>query len=369
VTARPLDGLLVADFSRVLAGPLCTQMLADAGARVIKVEEPGRGDETRRWGPPFVEGVSAYFLSINRGKESLALDLKSGEGKAIARKLIDRADVIVENFLVPPMDLSNEKAVVCSIRGYDSDTPDASAPGYDLLAQAASGLMSITGEVDGEPMKTGVALADVNAAHHAFGAINAALVARERTGRGSRIEVSLFSTAVASLVNVAQGVLLTGEEAARYGNGHPSIVPYHVYQAEDRSFVLGSASDRHFVHLCESVIERPELATDERFATNAARVRHRGTLVPLLADIFRTKPAEHWLAKLRKANIPCSLVQGVREALQQSPLVTTIEHPVIGAYEAVRYPVLFDGRRMPAGSAPPELGQHTEAILRELSGD
>jgi len=370
VKRGPLDGILVADFSRVLAGPLCTQMLADAGARVIKVEEPGRGDETRRWGPPFAGGISAYFLSINRGKESITLNLKSDEGRSIAQTLIGRADVVVENFLKAPIDFAtNERAVVCSIRGFDSDTPEAMTPGYDLLAQAGSGLMSITGEIDGEPSKAGVALADVLTAHHAFGAINAALVARERTGRGSRLEVSLFSSTLASLVNVAQNVLVTGKEATRYGNEHPSIVPYQLFHAKDRAFAIGAGTDKHFEQICTMVIERPELARDERFATNAARVKHRGTLVPLLDEIFRTKPARYWLARLRKANVPCSLVQGVLEALRSpagEKLIATLEHPVIGAYEAVGYPVRFDGQRMPANSAPPELGQHTNGVLREL---
>ncbi len=367
---RPLEGILVADFSRVLAGPLCTQMLADAGARVIKIEEPGRGDETRRWGPPFVEGISTYFLSINRGKESVTLNLKSEEGRAIAAALIQRADVVVENFLKPPLDFfPNERAVVCSIRGFDSDTPERATPGYDLLAQAGSGLMSITGAANGEPTKVGVALADVLTAHHAFGAINAALVARARHGNGARLEVSLYGSTLASLVNVAQAALITKREAARYGNEHPSIVPYQLFHAKDRPFAIGAGTDKHFEEICEAVIERPELARDPRFATNTARVKHRGTLVPLLDDIFRERAAKHWLAKLRKANVPCSLVQGVEEALRSPAgrlLLARVKHPVIGTYDVVRYPVFFDGKRAPAGSAPPELGQHTEAVLREL---
>jgi succinate--hydroxymethylglutarate CoA-transferase len=301
----------------------------------------------------------------------VTLDLKSDEGREIARQLIARADVVVENFLRAPIDFgTNERAVVCSIRGFDSDTPEAMTPGYDLLAQAGSGLMAVTGEADGEPVKVGVALADVLTAHHAFGAINAALVARERTGRGTRIEVSLFSSTLASLVNVAQSALLTGEEARRYGNEHPSIVPYQLFHAQDRAFAIGAGTDKHFEQICNEVIERPELARDPRFATNQARVEHRGTLVPLLDDIFRNQPARYWLARLRKANVPCSLVQGVLEALRSpagNPLVAKLEHAVIGAYEAVRYPVKFDGERMPAGAAPPELGQHTEQVLAELA--
>ncbi|HET7433816.1 MAG TPA: CoA transferase [Thermoanaerobaculia bacterium] len=372
----PLDGLLVADFSRVLAGPLCTQLLGDAGARVIKVEEPERGDETRRWGPPFLHGISTYFLSINRNKESLALDLRSEEGRRLAELLIDRADVVVDNFLpaqraelLGDVAARNPRAVHCSIAGYDADTPEEATPGYDLLAQAGAGLMAITGDAAGEPMKIGVALSDVLTAHHAYGAICAALVARERTGHGARIEVSLFSSTLASLVNVAQGALATNREATRWGNAHPSIVPYQLFHARDRAFALGGGTDRHFRALCERVIERPELANDARFATNSARVEHRETLVALLDAIFRTHDAAHWMERLRAVAIPCSLVQGVLEALRSDAgkeLVATIEHPTIGAYEAVRNPVRFDGERLPIRSAPRELGADTERLIAEL---
>jgi crotonobetainyl-CoA:carnitine CoA-transferase CaiB-like acyl-CoA transferase len=372
-TALPLHGITVADFSRVLAGPLCTQMLADAGARVVKIEEPERGDETRRWGPPFVNGVSAYFLSVNRNKESIALDLKSARGRTIARKLIERSDVVVDNFL-PAQRKANgltrlgSKVVHCSISGFDPDTPDAATPGYDLLAQAGSGLMAITGEPNGDPMKVGVALADVLTAHYAASAILAALFARQRTGRGARIEISLFSAAVTSLVNVAQNALVTGEEAKRYGNAHPSIVPYQVFHGSDRPFAIGAGTDRHFAALCE-VMGRRDLAEDVRFATNDARVRNRATLVPLLEAIFRRRRAAHWVTRCRRAGIPVALVQGVREALQTAaaaPLLVDIDHPLAGTYSALRNPLLFSGKRFPVRSAPPELGQHTAAILREL---
>ncbi len=295
----PLSGIVVADFSRVLAGPFCTQLLADEGARVIKVEEPAHGDETRRWGPPFLGEVSTYFLSINRGKESLALDLRSEEGARIApsahrpggcgdRQLSARATRGSRLTAIP------ERVIHCSIGGFDADTAEANTPGYDLLAQAGAGLMSITGDAEGEPMKAGVALADVLTGHYAHGAICAALVARERTGRGARLEVSLFSATLASLVNVTQGALATGVEARRYGNAHPSIVPYQLFHAADRTFAIGGGTDRHFRLLCERVIERPEFLADARFATNGARVTHRDVLVPLLDAIFRTQNAEHW---------------------------------------------------------------------------
>ena len=360
---RPLDDILVADFSRVLAGPLCTQLLADAGARVIKIEEPGRGDETRRWGPPFVRGVSAYFLSINRGKESLTLNLKTGDGREIARRLIERADVVVDNFLALELPV-NPRAVHCRISGFDDGTP-----GYDLLAQAESGLMAITGEPEGEPMKTGVALSDVLTAHYAFGAICAALHGRARSGEGASIDVSLFGATVASLVNVAQNALVTGKEAARWGNAHPSIVPYQLFHASDRPFVVGCGTDRHYALLCTRVIRWPELADDRRFATNAQRVKHRSKLISILEKILTKKRAKNWVDSCRRAGVPASLVRGVREALRTPAgraLVDSVEHPIVGRYEAVRYPVKTRGVRPPAGSAPPELGADTDSILREL---
>jgi crotonobetainyl-CoA:carnitine CoA-transferase CaiB-like acyl-CoA transferase len=370
---RPLDGIVVADFTRVLAGPLCTQMLADFGARVIKIEEPSGGDETRRWGPPFVDGVSTYFLSVNRGKESLALDLR--EAKAVVARLLDRADVAVDNFLprqraalLGSVRRGRPRLVHCSIAGYDSDTALAETPGYDLLAQAESGLMSITGERDGEPMKAGVALADVLTAHHAFGGICAALAARERSGKGTSIEVSLFSSTIVSLINVAQAALATGREASRYGNEHASIVPYQVFHASDRPFAVGAGTDRHYRALCE-VIGRPDLASDSRFATNRDRVRYRAILIPLLESIFLTRSAADWVKRCRKASVPAALVRGVRETLDTAEarqLVAKMRHPRIGTYEALGAAVRFDARRAHSRSAPPELGQHTDAILREL---
>lgn len=369
----PLRGILVADFSRVLAGPFCTQLLADQGARVIKVEEPRRGDETRHWGPPFLGEVSTYFLSVNRNKESLAIDLRTDEGAELARLLVARADVIVENFLPAQRaallpEIGADK-IHCSITGYDADTDEAGTPGYDLLAQAGAGLMSITGDPAGDPMKTGVALTDILTAQYAHGAICAALYAREKTGRGVRIEVSLFAATLASLVHVAQGALSTGSEAQRYGNSHPSIVPYGVFHARDRIFAMGGATDRHFVLLCERVIERPELARDERFATNAKRVMNRETLLAILDGVFRTRDASEWVARCRAVSIPVSLVEGVLEALRSEtaqPLLTRVEHPAIGSYETVKNPVRFDGERLPVRTPPPMLGEQNDALIREI---
>ncbi|HJT18078.1 MAG TPA: CoA transferase [Thermoanaerobaculia bacterium] len=366
-----LEGIVVADFSRVLAGPLCTEMLADAGARVIKVEDPARGDETRRWGPPFVNNISTYFLSINRGKESIAVDLKSSAGREIARRLIDRADVVVENFLptqklLPP--IPKEK-IHCAIRGFDSDTPDRDTPGYDLLAQAGSGLMSITGEADGDPLKSGVAVSDILTAHYAFGAIVSALFHRERSGEGASIEISLFSATVASLINVAQSVLITRKEAQRYGNAHPSIVPYQVFHASDRPFAIGAGTDRHFELLCTRVLKRDDLARDRRFVTNASRVKHRAVLIRALEREFRKARASQWVAKCKRASIPASLVRGVREALRSPEgraLVASVEHPIVGNYEAVMNPIRIDGKRRAPGTPPPSPGEHTDKIVRWL---
>jgi HAD superfamily hydrolase (TIGR01509 family) len=366
----PLDGILVADFSRVLAGPLCTQLLGDEGARVVKVEEPRRGDETRRWGPPFEGDTATYFLSINRNKESLAVDLRTEEGSALAKLLIARSDVVVDNFLpsqraalgLEDVLTLNPRAVHCSIAGYDGDTAEANTPGYDLLAQAGAGLMAITGDPAGEPTKTGVALSDVLTAHYAHGAICAALYARGRTGRGARIEVSLFSATLASMINVAQGALMTGEEARRYGNAHPSIVPYQVFHASDRPFAIGGGTDRHFRLLCERVIARPELARDERFVTNAGRVTNRDVLIPLLEGIFRVRPAAEWVARCREVSIPASLVQGVLEALRSEAA-----QPLIDERRLLRNPVRFDGERFPIRTAPPLLGEQTDALVNELT--
>ena len=261
---------------------------------------------------------------------------------------------------------TNPHVVHCTIAGFDSDTDDANVPGYDLLAQAGSGLMSITGSAIGDPMKIGVALADVLTAHYAFGAICAAL----RAGEGASIEVSLFSATVASLVNVAQNVLITGREAPRYGNAHPSIVPYQLFHGSDRPFAIGVGTDRHFAQLCERVLRMPELAHDERFATNAERVKHRELLVAILEDAFRARTASQWVSRCRRASVPASLVRGVREALRAPAargLIASVAHKEIGAYDAVRNPVRINGERLEIGSPPPLLGQHTDAVVRELT--
>lgn len=376
---KHLDGILVADFSRILAGPLCTMLLSDAGARVVKIEEP-RGDETRRWGPPFVGDESAYFLSINRNKESIALNMKHPAAIEIARKIVAKADVVIENF--KPEDRAkfgvdaktvhavNPGAVICSIVGFDSDGPDAAQPGYDLLAQAAGGLMSITGEKAGDPMKVGVALSDVLTAHFAYGAIVTALLARERGAPGQAVEVSLVAATLASLANVAQAHLLTGERPKRYGNEHPSIVPYQQFHGADRPFVVAAASDRQFEILCAGVIMRPDLLDDPRYRTNSHRVDNRDSLIEELERVFATKPAKHWEEAARRAGIPAAIVENVDEALARNPQMRiAMEHPTVGRFESVRNPVIWNGTRLDPVSPPPVVGQQSESVLRELGYD
>jgi crotonobetainyl-CoA:carnitine CoA-transferase CaiB-like acyl-CoA transferase len=354
-------------------------LLSDAGARVVKIEEP-RGDETRRWGPPFVGDESAYFLSINRNKESIALNLKHPGALEIAKKIVAKADVVIENFKpedrakfgvdAASVHASNPRAVVCSIVGFDSDGPDAALPGYDLLAQAAGGLMSITGEKDGDPMKVGVALSDVLTAHYAYGAIVTALLARERGAPGQTIEVSLVAATLGSLANVAQAHLLTGERPKRYGNEHPSIVPYQQFHGADRPFVVAAASDRQFELLCAGVIVKPELLDDPRYRTNSHRVDNRDSLIEELERVFATKPANHWVEAARRAGIPAAIVENVDEALARNPQMRiTMEHPTIGRLESVRNPVIWNGTRLDPVSPPPVVGQQSESVLRELGYD
>jgi len=373
----PLKGIVVADFSRILAGPLCTMMLADEGARVIKVEEAGRGDETRRWGPPFIGHESSYYLSVNRSKESITLNLKTEEGREVARRLIAIADVVVENFrhrqkrefgltaeLVAAI---NPRAVLCSINGFDSDSAESDLPGYDLLAQAGGGLMSITGPAEGDPMKAGVALSDVLTAHYAHGAICASLIGRERTGVAAPVEVSLFGSTVASLINVAQNYLATGKNPKRYGNEHPSIVPYQPFHARDRMFVLAVASDRHFELLCRKILSRPDLAEDERYASNASRVSNRKPLLEELQTILATRPAQEWVDLCSAEGIPAAKVQQLDEVFSNADwLVEPVEHPTLGPLRMMRAPWKIGGLRSSAATAPPALGEHTATLLREL---
>ncbi len=375
----PLDGLRVVDLSRVLAGPYATMTLADLGAEVIKVEHPVGGDETRSWGPPYLGGESAYFLSVNRSKRSVALDLKDPEGLELALELCSRADVVIENFrpgAAARLGVDYEAVrrrrpdvVYCTITGFGRREL-SDRPGYDFVLQAESGLMSITGDPDGEPTKVGVALVDVLAGLNACTAILAALRRRDGTGEGERIEVSLLDSAFAGLVNVSQGALATGAEPERYGNAHPSIVPYQPFRAADGLVAVAAANDGLFSRLCK-VIERPELAGDARYATNDARVRNREALVAELETIFAERATEEWVRLLLTAGVPAGKIRGVGEALRAAAeagaaATTSVSHPTAGTVELVRPPFSLARTELPPLEAPPLLGQHTAEVLAEL---
>ena len=374
----PLSAIRVADFSRVLAGPLATMVLGDLGADVVKVERPGTGDDTRAWGPPFVGDDAAYFLSLNRNKRSVVLDLATDEGRAAARRLALSSDVVVENFRPGLMrsfglgyaDLAGERPdlVYCSLTAFGEEEGSASRPGYDIIVQALSGLMSFTGHPGGEPTKVGVALLDVICGLYAASGIQAALVGRARTGRGARITVSLFDASVAALVNQAANHLLGGTVPEPMGNQHPNIVPYQLFESADRPFILAAGNDRLFARTCE-VLGRPELAGDERFATNEARVRNRRELIPMLQDAFHERPSDRWIAALEAAAVPCAPVRRVDEVFaspEGAALVQQVEDPERGVLRLVAAPIRVDGLVTPARRPPPRLGEHTDEVLAEL---
>jgi crotonobetainyl-CoA:carnitine CoA-transferase CaiB-like acyl-CoA transferase len=379
----PLAGLRVLDLSRVLAGPLCTMILGDLGADVVKVERPGTGDDTRTWGPPWSEGPdgreSAYYLCVNRNKRSVAADLKTEEGRALVRRLARDADVLVENFAPGTMeraglgwdDLSagNPRLVWCTITGYGADGPEAGRPGYDFSVQARAGWMAITGEPGGAPTKVGVAVVDVLTGQNAALAILAALRERDAGGQGQRVEVSLFDSALAGLVNVTQAALVTGREPVRWGNAHATIVPYQTFDAADRAIVVAVGNDAQWRRLCEA-LGADALLADARFATNPGRIEHRAEVSAALAEIIRGGTAAEWLGVLEAAGVPCAPVQTVGEALRD-PVLTErggtwpITGATYGTVETVPSPLRFE--RTPAGvSRPaPALGEHTAEVERE----
>lgn len=361
------------DLSRVLAGPYCTMVLADLGAEVIKVERPGSGDETRSWGPPFAGGEAAYYLSVNRGKRSCAIDLSQDTGRALALELCTGADAVIENFKVGGAERlglgyeqvreRNPAVVYCSITGFGSHREPR--PGYDFVAQAESGLMSITGPPEGPPYKAGVALVDVLAGLHAAVAIVAAL----KGGGGARIEVPLLDAALAGLVNVAQNALVTGRAPERHGNAHPNIVPYQDFETASGRIAIAAANDGLFGAMCR-VLELGELAGDERFATNPGRVQNRAQLIPLLEDRLRLRPADEWVEALDAAGVPVGKVRSVPDALAAAaeagyPATLGVEHPTAGALELVASPIWGPTDRS-AATPPPLLGEHTQAVLGEL---
>jgi crotonobetainyl-CoA:carnitine CoA-transferase CaiB-like acyl-CoA transferase len=378
-----LAGTRVIDLTRILAGPLCTMMLGDMGAEVIKIEPPGAGDDTRLWGPPFVGGEAAYFLGVNRNKRSLTLNLAAPEGQSLLAQLAGQADVLIDNFKIGTLEKWGfgdawfaqhaPRVVRCSITGYGSSGPKSALPGYDFILQAESGLMSICGAPDGGPTKYGVAIVDVCTGMLACNAILAALNARHRTGAGQKVEVSLYETSLTMLVNVAANYLAAGRDGGRYGNGHPSIVPYTTYQAADGMMAIGIGNDVQFGK-CAAVLGHPEWAHDNRFATNRARVEHRALVDGLFNEALAQDVAEAWLGKLKAAGIPCGRINSVKQALddpqtQARQMVETVAHPTVGALRMLGIPFKFSGTPAAVRLAPPLLGQHTEEILQELGLD
>lgn len=376
---QPLHGIRVLDLSRVLAGPYCTMVLGDLGADVIKVESP-EGDETRGWGPPFAEGESAYYLCVNRNKRSIIVDFKTEDGRAMLHRLVERSDVLVENFRPGTLaryglDFAsaseiNPALIYCSITGFGQSGPLRDKPGYDFMIQAMGGLMSITGEPDGEPMKVGVAVADLFAGQNAVIAILAALQARKHTRRGQHLDISLFDSQVGMLANVASNFLLSGNLPKRYGNAHANIVPYQSFQASDTWFILAVGNDRQFEKLCE-IIGRLDLAKDARYALNADRVTHRDELLAILKPVFLTRTSGEWLSALDAAGIPCGPIHTLDQVftmpqVEARDMLIEMDHPAIGKLPLVGSPLKFSDTPVEYRRPPPRLGEHTDEVLKEL---
>jgi formyl-CoA transferase/CoA:oxalate CoA-transferase len=379
----PLQGVRVVDLTRILAGPYCTQALADAGADVVKVEATGKGDDTRGWGPPFVEGESCYFLSVNRGKRSITLNLKEAEGREILWRLVERADVLVENFRPGTLDrlgfsysavqVKNPRLVYASISGYGPDGPWGGRPGYDAVLQGESGLMSITGAPDGPPFKVGASVVDTLAGMTAFQAILLALVRRGTTGQGGRVDVSLLESALAVLTYHASTYLLTGVVPQRLGNRHPNLAPYETFETADGAVIVGVGSESLWGAFCEA-IGQAALAHDPRFRTNAERVSSYPALRATLAPLLGARATADWLAAFEAAGIPCGRVRSVADALNSEQvaargLLVEIDHAKLGRVPFVGSPIHLDGASRSARRPPPALGEHTEEVLRELGVD
>ncbi|MDP9298138.1 MAG: CoA transferase [Actinomycetota bacterium] len=373
----PLEGTRVLDLSRVLAGPLATMILADLGADVIKVERPGEGDDTRHWGPPFSGDDAAYFLSLNRNKRSVVVDLKAPQGIEAVRRLAGGSDVLIENFrpglmsslgiALADLRSANPRLVTCSLTAFGEETPEsAGRPGYDIIVQALSGLMSVTGEAGGEPTKAGVALLDVVAGLYAAIGVLAALHEREGTGRGRHVSVSLFDASVAAMVNQAANFLIGGIVPRAMGTQHPNIVPYQAFHAADRPFILACGNDRLFARACE-VVGHPEWAEDDRFATNRSRVDNRDEIVARLSDVFASRTAAEWLSALDAAAVPCSPIRSMDEVFaspEGAALIQVVADPARGEQlRLVADPIRFDGDVLRTRMAPPLLGQHTQEVL------
>jgi crotonobetainyl-CoA:carnitine CoA-transferase CaiB-like acyl-CoA transferase len=381
-TPPPLHGLLVVDLTRVLSGPYCTMLLADMGARVIKIERPNRGDDTRAWGPPFVGDESAYFLSINRNKESLTLDLKQPAARTILERLLDRADVLAENFRPGAMERLGfgydevaarwPRLVYCSISGFGQTGPRRDQPGYDAVVQAEAGLMSITGDADGPAYRLGVAIGDIVSGMFAAQGVAMALLARERTGRGQRVDVGMLDSTAALLTYQAGSYFATGLAPERMGNRHPTIVPYETFAASDGEFVLAVGNDDQWQRCCR-VVGLVELAADPRFTTNRERVRNYDVLRPLLADRLRSRTRAAWIEALTAEGVPCGAVRDVAEVLEDPQIaarsmVEAAEHATLGSVRVLGVPVKLSDTPGSVRTAPPTLGQHTDQILRNDLG-
>jgi crotonobetainyl-CoA:carnitine CoA-transferase CaiB-like acyl-CoA transferase len=378
---KPLTGIRVLDLTRVLAGPFCAMQLGDMGADVIKIEEPGKGDDTRGW-PPFVGGEATYFMSVNRNKRSLTLNLKAPEGQALFRRLVAKSDVVLENFRTGTMDRLglgyaalarlNRRLVYCAISGFGESGPEAARGGYDLVVQAESGVMDLTGFADGPPVKVGNSIADLVAGMAAAHGVTLALLARQRTRRGQKVEIGMLDV-MASLLTYQAGIYFgTGQRPARRGNAHPSIVPYEVFRAADAYLVLGVANNSLWSRCC-AALERPELATDPRFDSEARRVEHRGVLVPLLDEILGTRGAEEWLKRFEAAGVPAGRIRTVAEVCESEHLkargmIVTLPHPTAGQVTVMGVPIRLHGTPGKAATPPPRLGEHTESVLRSVLG-
>lgn len=379
-----LDKIRVVDVTQALAGPYCTMMLGDMGADVIKIETPGSGDQSRGWGPPFMAGESAYFLSINRNKRSLTLNLQTNEGRTILHQLVAAADVFVCNIPkaasrqragvdAETLQRLNPRLIYCLISGYGGDGPYAERPGYDLIAQGEAGLMSVTGEPEGEPMRYPIPIADITTGMYSTIGILAALLARERTGRGQVLDMTLFESQSAWLTMLASSLLNGGQEPQRLGNIHPNIVPYQVFKAQDKYMILAVGTEKLWQAFCD-VLGLEHLKKDPRFASNAERNRNRAVLIPLLEEIFVTQPADYWLDKLKNTGIPNGPINTIVETLthpqhQARHFIVELQHPLAGLVKSMGNPVNFSDTPVNYRLAPPFLGQHTDEVLAELGFD
>ncbi|MBP0619372.1 CaiB/BaiF CoA transferase family protein [Cupriavidus consociatus] len=377
----PLEGVRVLDLSRVFAGPLCGQVLADFGAEVVKVEHPGRGDDTRDWGMRIGKTETTYFNSMNRNKRSITLDLQSKEGVQIVYDLLPQFDVVIHNFKTggaEKLGLGYEQLkaikpelIYCAVSGYNSSGPEAKRPGYDLVIQGEAGLMALNGEADTPPLKFGVAVVDLMTGMYAAQAVLAALFRRERKGKGQLIEMALYDCGLMVTGYYGLDAMLLGRDPARYGNAHPSIVPYGMFEAADGPLIIAVGNNSQFDKFCRQVIERPDIVEDPRYATNVERARNRETLTPLITGLIRTFARDLLLERMSACGIPCGKVAGLHEALtsertRQGGLLREMPHPVAGTTHVFAPPYRLDGQRLPIRSAPPTLGEGTRAVLQNL---